>query len=176
VLEPLPCLPSKWIRPADHVVCASLSSEAPSFASRPGRSRGAKAAGLRFEAKAKAQLQEDFGDQWIPGPWFRYYNGGVDGNLQERWCQPDGLVIDADRGLLTIVEIKLGHVADAWWQLYRLYLPVVQEVFGEDWTYHCCEYVRYFDVVVAFPVEVTIAATVTDRAPGGFNVVIKSEL
>ena len=54
----------------------------------------------------------------------------------------------------TIVEIKYNHCALAWWQLYKLYLPVISKIFGSDWTYSCCEVVKWFDPQTNVPEEV----------------------
>lgn len=62
------------------------------------------------------------------------------------------MLIDAQRGVIHVVEIKYSHTSDAWWQLRRLYVPVLQRIFPQNlWDFEVCEIVRWFDPAVAFP-------------------------
>jgi len=53
---------------------------------------------------------------------------------------------------ITIVEVKLQHTSDAWWQVKQLYLPIVATAFPPDlWRYNYVEVVRWHDPAISFP-------------------------
>lgn len=86
---------------------------------KPGRSRGAKAEGLRFERLlAKAFPQGEHGSWWN----FLDRNG-------VGWCQPDLLYVGGKSVL--VLEVKLSWVAEGHRQIEELYKPVLEEVFGK---------------------------------------------
>ena len=90
-----------------------------------------------------------YSDICIVGPWVQF--------LSERqpkvwsFCQPDALIVDLRQGKITIVEIKLKHTSDAWWQIHALYAPVVKHMFGKDWDYCSVEIAKWFDAQTKFP-------------------------
>lgn len=87
----------------------------------PSRTRsGAKLAGLRYEKKVRERLLKDYGADVMVAPWFSYSDGG-----KRRCCSPDAIIRRGDHFI--IAEIKIRHVADSWWQLRRLYLPVLEQ-------------------------------------------------
>jgi hypothetical protein len=89
-----------------------------------GRSgTAAQRAGKRYESKALKHLRGVLGDAFVPSPWFRYING----KDAVRWCQPDGILRIED--FVAIFEIKIRFMGAAWWQLRRLYEPVVRRAF-----------------------------------------------
>lgn len=121
----------------------------PGFAPRL-RSRGAKAAGLRYDRRAAEHFAASPG--FVGHPWIRFGTRTVG----LRWAQPDGLFIDFRLGRITVVEFKLKHTTDAWWQLRRLYEPLLRFIFGESmWHYACCEVVRWYDPAIRVPEQVT---------------------
>lgn len=81
--------------------------------------RGVKAAGLRFENKIQSELEAKYTD-FIHGIPFRFSTSYSRFNV----CIPDGLLLWGDE--IVVIEIKLRHTADAWFQLTKLYKPVVQ--------------------------------------------------
>jgi hypothetical protein len=128
---------------------------------------GARGRGIRYEAKGHDYLDGLAKGMYVPGPWFRYINiaGG------HYWCQPDGLIFDFNRGIITIVEFKLKHTSDAWWQTRKLYEPVVSHVFGKTlWRYTIVEIVKWFDKEVPFPETFNMARSPFDLTVGSFNV------
>lgn len=140
----LPIPPDRF-RPAENVRSVVMAKHAPSFA-RKGSRKGAKGAGVRYEERVQQVLLTDYYSSYLPSPWLRFVDDhGV------RWCQPDGLIIDVSGGRITIVEMKTSHTGEAWWQLHKLYLPVVRELFGADFEYRCLEVVRYYDPTTLFP-------------------------
>lgn len=83
--------------------------------------KGARGRGLRYEQKQQEWFYRQFGQQYLASPWFRY-NG-------DKYCQPDGLLLQPLEGKITIVEFKLQYSDKAFRQVNELYLPVVRLVF-----------------------------------------------
>lgn len=151
-------------KPAGQVECASISSTPPPFI-RIRKYRGRRADGIRYEKRVQAHLATLFPHAYLPSPWLRFR---VDG--QWRWCQPDGLIFDLDRGRIICVEIKYSHTEAAWWQVRQLYLPVLRLCFPEThWKFECCEIVRWYDPATFFPEPVELASEV-DKLSSKFRV------
>jgi hypothetical protein len=147
-------LPPQGFKPIcrEEITFAEFPREGPaSFGNAPRlRSRGAKAAGLRYDRRAAGHFEMDEG--FLGHPWIRF--GTRTAGL--RWAQPDGLFIDFRIGRITILEFKLKHTTDAWWQLRRLYEPLIRYIFGEtQWHFAVCEVVRWYDPAIRVPEQVT---------------------
>lgn len=139
--------------PAEDIEWVKMSPVAPPFIRSGRRAGGRRAQGLRYEKKVQEMLLTILPEQYVPSPWLYF---AADGKI--RWCQPDGLIFDTANGVITIVEIKYQHTTDAWWQLYRLYLPVVREMFPRQlWKIRTLEIVKWFDPQVAWPLGVKLA-------------------
>lgn len=146
------CPPPSWFRPAGRVTAARFDAKGPGFG--PRRATGRRGEGLRYEVKALQRLDELYRGRLVWGPWLRFAASHVP---YERWCQPDGLLIDVDAGLVVVVEVKHHHTAEAWWQLERLYRPVLRTLFPEQlWRIELLEVVRWFDPAVLFPCPVVL--------------------
>jgi hypothetical protein len=156
--------PPRNFHPAGEVAKVEIAHSPPSFARSPKRLTGAKGAGLRYERKAQATLQECYGARYTPSPWLRFLAFG-----KWRWCQPDGLLLDAEHGRLVVVEIKLQHCLGAWYQLEHLYVPVVRSAFP-DYHLATCEVVRWFDPATAFPTKPTLVERIEWARPDAFAV------
>ena len=119
--EPRFCAPPSWFRGAEGVRSAWPMSVGP-FGRTPARIKGtdAQRAGLRFERKALKFLKREFGRQFTPSQWFRYTTE----TNPMGWCQVDGLA--RVNNLLIVFEVKTTFTSDAWWQLRKLYEPVVK--------------------------------------------------
>lgn len=163
--------PKPNFRPVQEVRWARFTSKPP-FVVRPQR-RGRKAQGIRYEHKVQGCLSERFPEKYLPSPWIVFDDGDCE---RVRYCQPDGLIIDLERGRVTIVEIKLQHTPHAWWQLRWLYLPVVRALFAADhlWQYEVVEVVRWYDPAISFPEPVALCADVDNVPAGKFGVHICS--
>lgn len=141
--------PPRKFQPAGIVEWADLSTIPPPFLRSEPRRRGRRAEGTRYERKVHAHFSDEFGDYYLPSPWFHFRASGSE---RERWCQPDALLFQPLHRILTIVEVKLQHTSDAWWQTNQLYSPVVSRVFPPElWTYNIVEVVKWFDPSVRFP-------------------------
>jgi len=135
VLTQLPP-PPRHFRPAGAVRCAQLLAD-PLFTNT--RYTGRRAQGKRYERRAQEYLHSRYGLAYVPGPWFRFR--GAHGRW--RYCQPDGLLFDVPAGTCTVCEIKLQHTPYAFWQLFALYIPVVQCALP-DFTFRGCEVTRWY--------------------------------
>ena len=160
------CPPPSRFRQAGNVRRARLSSEPPPFLNGTPRATGARAEGRRYERKAIRHFGEVFDYRFIPQPWIQYWDESGD-----HWCQPDGLLFNVREGTIAIVEFKLKHTSDAWWQLARRYLPVVSTIFPSGiWRTSCVEVVRWFDPNSDFPVRPVLRRSLNDLRPDKINV------
>jgi hypothetical protein len=112
--------------------------------------------GLRYESKVFDALEALYGHQFMPNPWLWF-----DTPSGMRRCQPDGLIFLRDR--VAIVEVKLTHVPDAWWQLRRLYEPVVKRIFPSR-RLTLIEVCRYFDPFVMMPEHIGMLQSLPEIA------------
>lgn len=143
----LPLRPKGFREPKD-MKAAWLTATGPKFATKRTRLTGARALGVKYEKKVHEELIRQYPGFYVSNPWFKFIDG-----YGMRWCQPDGLLIDAAQGLIVIVEVKYQHTGEAWWKLNKLYLQVVRQFFGELWEYRCIEIVRWYDPSVIFPLS-----------------------
>jgi len=168
VAVPLPFPKPARFRPAGVVQWAAYSPIPPPFIHERPRRKGNRGLGQKYEDQAQTFFSEEFGSFYIPSPWFRFRASGSE---KTRWCQPDGLIFQPVHLTITIVEIKLRHTADAWWQTQRLYLPVISNLFPPSlWAYNICEVVKWYDPAVAFPERHRLAASPLVLNPNEFGV------
>ena len=153
-------------RPAGLVEWAKLSLSAPRWWS-PRRAKGRRAQGIRYEKKVHEVLSRRLGAKYVPNPWFVF---GTSEPGPPRWCQPDGLVINIPRGMVTIIEVKYQHVGDAWHQLRELYCPVVARAFGPGCKVGVVEVTKWYDPATRFPEPITLVRNVEDIDARKFGV------
>ncbi len=140
------CAPPPWFKAAEGVR-AAWPVGGP-FGAHPTPSRGGTAAmklGRRYESKALKHIAGEVGECFKPSVWFRFSGeGGV------RFCQLDGLVHEPWGTI--IFEIKLRFTSDAWWQLRKLYEPVIRQAYAlpEGFVRHIIV-CKSFDPVSPFP-------------------------
>src|SRR5262249_11691614 len=118
---------------------------------RPVESRGkAQRKGKSHEKKAQEKFIELYGLSFHPSVWFAY--GQQTGT---HYCQVDGLLLDYKRRNLTIVECKLRHTPEAFWQTENLYVPVVRAWLVDKtfWSICVAEVVHWYDPHVRFPTQ-----------------------
>lgn len=165
----LPPLPAYLKLPLGKISHASRS-ENPHRISATRRS-GAKAAGLAYQRKVEAWLGGLVPRGGLGGvectPWFRY----LDDSRKYRFCSPDVIVGSRGGGSLGVVEIKLRWTSDAWWQLRRLYLPVLRVAHPnkELFPLVIC---RSYDPSVRIPEEVNLCDHPADAKLDAFNVLV----
>lgn len=166
--KPSYCPPRRNFRPASRIRGVKLELKEPGFVHTGRKPKGARLAGLRYERKVQDALVED--RFYVRGPWFSYW---VDGLHHLQYCQVDGLKFDFERGVITVVEIKLQHTSDAWWQLRHLYIPVVACVFGDKlWKYAPIEICRWYDPETPFPEPYRMVNGLSPARPDTFGVCI----
>lgn len=159
-LSPPPPAPQGF-RPAGRVLSAAFSLP-PEI--RRKRYTGRRLEGIRYERRVQEHLGNLYGDRYLDSPWLRFFPAG-DG-ARWRWCQPDGILLDPERGRITVVEVKYQHTSDAWWQVRHLYLPVLQAMFPPAlWEFDFCEVVKWYDPATPFPERTVLAQEVCMRHP-----------
>ena len=146
----------------------ALTAEDPVPFGRPRRARGAKAAGLRYQHKIEGWADRGGlgAGRVLVGPWFQYSDFASDRNF----CQPD-LLVDRGDGEGIICEIKLGWTADAWWQLAKLYAPVVRAAWGWRSPVLLCV-CRSFDPAIPTPEPVEVVQEIRAARPGVVSVLL----
>ena len=123
------------------------------------RRRGRKGVGLKYEAKVQKHFVEEFGYEYVPGPWFRY-------SVRDRpkvvnYAQPDGLLIQPRRGTITIVEIKYSHCSESYFQLVDKYLPLARKLFGSDcWEFPLVTVVKWYDRDTSYPASIRLRESI----------------
>lgn len=143
------CVPPRNFIPAGKIQAAKIVP-VPEFA-KIKRYTGTRAEGVRFERKMQDSFLARFPD-YVPGFWIKFISEG-----KIRWCQPDGVHFNLMQGVITVVEFKLQHTSDAWWQTKLLYAPVLQKLFPEQlWQFEFLEVVRWYNPDVKFPEPVRL--------------------
>lgn len=148
--NPLPVPPYNRFRPAGKVLTAEFINKSPLRAIRnPGCNTAAQKAGKRFEKKLLAKLKDLPLVRVAIAPWIQYQN-----ELKLCFCQPDA-ILWLPNDAIVIVEAKLAHTADAYWQLRHLYEPVIRRMNPESKVY-LLEITRSFDPAVRMPEEMVL--------------------
>lgn len=153
--------PPRNFRSAENVQWAELRKRGPwQTEAQPMGRTPAQRNGQRYERKVHQALSAQFSPErgtllYAPSMWIAY---SVTNEGKLHWAQPDGLLIDLSRGLIIVLEIKIRHTTDAWWQLRKLYEPLIRKIFGSAWRYAVCEVVRWYDPVVRWPEQLVFAA------------------
>jgi hypothetical protein len=124
---------------------------------RVGGGTAAHRRGHKHEDNVALALASDF---VIHGPWLSYCT--TNGRIST--CQPDFLVFQPDRGRIVIVEAKLRHCAEAYFQLRNLYLPIIRHLFPA-WLVGLQEVVQWYDKFEHFPGEHVLRRGLADAPP-----------
>lgn len=98
--------------------------------------------GLRYEQKVHDVLSAIYGSSFRPAPSILFED-----RTGLRRAIPDG-ILDLDTRVV-IVEVKYSHCELAWWQLKKLYLPLVLRLVSKP--IHLCEIVHSYDPDVVWP-------------------------
>lgn len=129
-----------------------------------GRGKGrtaAQKAGLKYEEKILDRLSQEFPLGFRPQPSISYHD--VSGR---RLAIPDGLL--RVRDFVVIVEVKYSHTSLAWWQLRRLYEPLLRHLTSA--TLVPLEICKSFDPSVVVPEPVSLISSLDEIAPGKMQV------
>ena len=133
---------------------AQFAPEPLTFADAP-RVTGARRQGVLYERKAQDYIAMALSQRqvmndsliYIKSPWLCYKNKNVDKLF---FCQPDGLIVELREKKLTIVEIKLQHTSETWYQVRKLYQPVVSAIYP-GFQIAALEIVKWLDPHIPFP-------------------------
>lgn len=158
---------AKYRQVTGNVTWAKFTLE-PEFAQRQRRRTGARLRGKHYEKRALAHLRAEYGPRVMCSPWIQYMD-----ESGKHFCQPDALLFNVEKGSITCIEVKYQHTQDAWLQLRRLYIPILERLFATPdrlWHFPVVEMVKWFDPQVAFPEKITMAAVVHLASPRDFNV------
>ena len=142
-----------------------MTTEPPPFIEDNPVRRGRRALGVRYENKLHNEFIRRY-PGYLPSMWFNF----ADHESDSKWCQTDGLLVDPWRGRITIIEAKWQHTATAYYQLFKLYYPVVAFLFAAKYDITCCEVVKWFDPAILTPVRPIMCKEPADAKPGKFNV------
>lgn len=137
------------------------------FAGRRSRNSAAQRAGLAYQRKVGRYLESSRKD-WIllVGPWLAYSDLGS----RRRFCQPD-FILDCGGGLAVVVEVKLRWTPLAWWQLKKLYLPVLSATKKWQTIIPLC-ISRSFDPAEPAPEVPYFCDDIFDARPDSFNLLV----
>lgn len=104
----------------------------------------AQRAGIRYEKKTLKHLSLELPEPVMYHPAFRF-NAGTP---YDEHAIPDAIYLH--EGTLTIFEIKLKHTADAWFQLNKLYKPILARAYPGA-RINLCEICRDYDPSIRLP-------------------------
>lgn len=128
----------------------------------------ARKAGLRYEEKVQTYLSSTFPGSYKPSPQISFKDMGG-----WRTCVPDGILVGQGIEPIFVFEVKSQHMPEAWWQLRRLYEPVLRVMYRTR-PIVCVEVVRSFDPSMPFPERFTrvekLLNFIADASGGEFGV------
>lgn len=135
------------------------------------RRSAAQKAGIAYQRRVGAFLAGG-NRHWslITSPWFAYCDWG---GGKRRYCQPDFLLADDSNSTCVIVEVKLGAAAVplAWWQLEKLYKPVLEKTHRWQTLFSLC-ISRSYDPSFPAPQTPHFVDDVYSVQPGKFNFLV----
>lgn len=136
----------------------ALLSASACFGSSQTNSKGSNASarrGLRFEAKVLKEFSALYGSRFISQfPFFfqeemtRDFRRGQRGKIIT-----DGLLFSSDWKKVCVVEVKLRHTADAYFQTTKFYKPIIEKAFGGCFEVSTLEVVQQYDPRVRLPAQ-----------------------
>lgn len=138
----------------------------PAFA-KAKRTKGPKRYGLIYQSKASEKLLETFPSGVTFGQWFQYR---LKGAPRDFYCQVDAILVDRSVMKVTAIEMKLKHCADAFYQLFELYLPILEHYYGEGFTFAGVEMVSAFDRSLPMPQTPKLLKNISEAQPKDFSV------
>jgi hypothetical protein len=109
-------------------------------------------------------MLDRYGDAYTASPWLCFSDGE-----KTRWCQPDGLLLFPRLRRGIVCEIKYSHTERAWWQVRRLYIPVLQVLLPHI-EFRALEIVKWFDPDVRFPEATAFCENPEDAPASAFGI------
>lgn len=139
------------------------------YVGKRSRASGAQKAGLAYQRRVLDHLSVLVsGGALVPSPWYCY----VDSGGARRYCQPDAIHEYDSSPRALVCEIKLRWTADAWWQLRKLYLPVLSRAYLPSRLLIPLCICRSYDPSVAIPEAVNLIEDLEAASPDQFNVLV----
>ncbi len=127
--------------------------DTPLWSPPPSAASNSQKSGLSYERRVLSRLESLFNGALTPSVWFSYT---MEKHDHHRYCQVDALV----EGIRPVVfEIKLQWSDSLWWQLRRLYAPVVEKAIAAP---ALCAIVRSYDPAVIVPEPITLLRSPED--------------
>lgn len=165
--KPSSLYPPRGFVPAKTVQKARFSEHLPRWVGEEVERTPNQKKGIAYESLVHEMLDSRYGDAYQASPWLVYWE--KDHLTVPRTCQPDGLLIDMQRGIITVVEVKLYNSVMAWWQLLWKYSPVVRQLLpGFQLKY--LEVVKFDDPAIVVPGEVFRVADPEEIPVDGYGV------
>lgn len=128
-----------------------------------GGRTAAQKMGLAFESKVHDVLEAIYDVDYRRSPAVLYEDrSGLHRII------PDGILKINDR--LVIVEVKLRHCERAWWQLERVYKPILRTLALPGTPVQCVEIVRSYDPDETFPGPHTVVTSLHRLPPVSIGV------
>lgn len=160
--------PAGLYLPKGEIRNAWRTTAIPFAGKRKGKPTFAQRAGLAYQKRIATYLTSR-DDQWsvVAGPWYCF----DDDTPRRHWCQPDFLLEDVPNKTTIIVEAKLRWTDAAWWQLEKLYLPVLQRVAPDVSLLRLC-ICKSYDPAISAPGPVNLISDLVDIQPDCFNVLV----
>lgn len=157
--RPLAFKPPYWFKPLKGNPRNARFAERVSLP--PGRTAAQKA-GLRYENKVLSLLEMEYGNSVQRSPVIEFFDASG-----PRRIIPDALITLGN--VLAILEIKISHRDGAWWQLRKLYEPVIRLVKPEA-QIAVCEICRTSDLTIPFPEPIDALTNISDLTPSRMGV------
>ncbi len=124
---------------------------------------------MKYEDRVRKELVERFHTYFLPSTWWKY--GKVGDPERVYYAQIDGLVINDRKRLVTIIEVKHSHTADAYFQLENLYVPLMAKwLERSNYGIATCEVVKWYDPATRCPRPPVLRELITDVKPNEFAV------
>lgn len=127
----------------------------------PRTVRGSNAAarrGLSFEKKVLKNLTSRFGFQLHSQLSFFFETD----HGQRGTIIPDGLLFTPDFKRVLLIEVKLRHSGDAWYQTNKFYKPVIEKAFPKSVEVIPVEVCQFYDPRVQLPQAVAVLDDIID--------------
>lgn len=125
--------------------------------------------GLAYEEKVHDVLSAIYGNAYRASPSILFSD-----RRGLRQAIPDGLLRLGARYVL--IEIKLTHTEKAWWQLQRLYLPLISTLVLRGAYIQCFEICRSYDPAVQFPAPHKLVTSLHEVLPREVTGVVQWKL
>lgn len=115
--------------------------------------------GLAFETKVSDVLDAIYDVDYRPHPAILYEDRG-----RLRRAIPDG-ILRIGRTLV-VIEVKLSHTERAWWQLRKVYIPLLSRLTASDVKVIGVEICRNFDPDTKWPEPFEVITSLHKKAEG----------